>query len=108
MGAAEFAEWQAYDSLEPIGQRRADMRTALLAALIANQWRGKDADPVTPHEMLKMLPWWDEKRERRAVLGEAEAALTAQPTQGAETHWTVRTVEQMWDQMSKALNEPNV
>ena len=67
MSAAEFAEWMAFDSLEPIGQRREDLRMAVLAALIANQWRGKDTEPYKPADMLKLLPWWDEKRERAAV-----------------------------------------
>lgn len=36
MDSAEFTEWQAFDALEPIGERRADLRMALLCQLIAN------------------------------------------------------------------------
>ncbi len=39
MSSAEFAEWLAYYRLEPFGEERADARSALLAALIANLYR---------------------------------------------------------------------
>lgn len=103
MSAAEFAEWQAFDRLEPIGSRREDMRMAVLAALIANQWRGKETEPVTPYDMLKLLPWWDEKRER--------AAVNLKPVHRQDTprqvtpHWTTSLVEDMWAEMQAALPE---
>lgn len=32
----DLREWQAYDRIEPFGERRADLRSAQLCALIAN------------------------------------------------------------------------
>lgn len=37
----EFAEWAAFDRLEPIGGRRGDWHAALVATTIANVNRGK-------------------------------------------------------------------
>ena len=49
MDAREFAEWRAYYRLEPWGEDRGDLRTAILAWLLAptllrgpRQWRVKD------------------------------------------------------------------
>jgi len=39
--AREFSEWQAFDYIEPFGDRRADWRMAQLLAMIANMFRGK-------------------------------------------------------------------
>jgi hypothetical protein len=36
MTAREFAEWMAYDSLAPFGERRADQRHAVLAWILAS------------------------------------------------------------------------
>ncbi len=44
ISARELAEWQAYHGLEPLGERRADYRNALLASIIANVNRGADTD----------------------------------------------------------------
>lgn len=45
MSGQELAEWQAFYILEPFGEERADMRAALLATILANVHRTKDADP---------------------------------------------------------------
>lgn len=41
ISAAEFAEWQAYNRLEPSGPDTEDLRFGALCALIANSFRGK-------------------------------------------------------------------
>lgn len=41
--SAEFAEWAAYDRVEPFGERRADLRNAITSAVVANAFRGKDS-----------------------------------------------------------------
>lgn len=41
MSSREFAEWMAYDCVEPIGAARLDILTALLASVIANANGGK-------------------------------------------------------------------
>lgn len=35
MSAQEFSEWMVFDSIEPIGERRADVRAAQLLAFLA-------------------------------------------------------------------------
>jgi len=41
ISSAEFAEWQAYASIEPFGEERADLRSAIVACVIANSNRSK-------------------------------------------------------------------
>lgn len=45
MSALEFAEWQAYYSLEPFGERRADYRTAQIVQMMANTNRDTNTHP---------------------------------------------------------------
>lgn len=42
VSSRELSEWRAYDTLEPIGERRGDYRAALVASTMANLWRGKN------------------------------------------------------------------
>jgi len=38
-----YQEWRRYAELEPFGEERADLRSAILSALVANAWlRGKN------------------------------------------------------------------
>ena len=41
ISSREFAEWIAYNRLEPFGERRADLRTGIVASVIANVNRDK-------------------------------------------------------------------
>lgn len=91
MSAVEFDEWMAFDGLEPIGDRRADVLTGVLGALIGNQWRSKDSNPLTPESVLRSLPWWNEAAEQ----AEKPAA-----------HWTVQAVEEMWAEMNEEDSSP--
>lgn len=50
--AAELTEWQVYARLEPWDETRADLRAGILASVIANIWRGKDAQPLTPRDFM--------------------------------------------------------
>jgi hypothetical protein len=36
--SSEFAEWQAYESIDPFGSWRDDMRMGKVCSAIANQW----------------------------------------------------------------------
>lgn len=81
MSALEFDEWIAFDGLEPIGDRRADVLMSVLGALVGNLWRGKESQPLTPETVLRSLAWWNE--------GQAKSETPAQ-------HWTVTVVEEMW------------
>lgn len=41
----EFAEWIAYDRIDPIGEQRADLRMAVLATVVARSGGSKTAKP---------------------------------------------------------------
>lgn len=43
--AREFAEWMAFDSIDPIGELRADMRSAQLLHAIVSMFAGKGKPP---------------------------------------------------------------
>ena len=45
MSSREFAEWVAYSRIEPFGERRADLRSATVAQVMYNMWRGS-SDPA--------------------------------------------------------------
>jgi hypothetical protein len=52
MSALEFAEWMAYYSLEPFGERRADYRSAQIVQMIANVNRTRGE----PYPLSDFLP----------------------------------------------------
>ncbi len=63
MSAYEFAELQAYFSIEPYPETRADIRNAQLCATVANSapFKRKNAKPVDTKDFI--IDWW--KRSRR-------------------------------------------
>lgn len=52
ISSRELTEWMAYDRLEPFGEWRADVRSALVAMVMANAWRGKDQKAFTVDDFL--------------------------------------------------------
>lgn len=48
----EFAEWIAYDGIEPFGEDRGDLRAGIIAATIANANRGKNSSPFHPKDFM--------------------------------------------------------
>jgi hypothetical protein len=46
IGSRQYLEWKAFYALDPWGDQRADVRTAIVAAVMANAWRGKDEGPI--------------------------------------------------------------
>jgi formiminotetrahydrofolate cyclodeaminase len=60
MSSSEVADWMAYERLEPWGEERADLRTGILASLVANVTRGKDQKPYGPAEF---MPDFEPKEE---------------------------------------------
>lgn len=55
-----FCEWRAYDELEPLGDDRADIRTAHIVQTLVNLHRGKNREPYKLSEFV--LPFGDYKR----------------------------------------------
>lgn len=64
MGASEFVSWQVFAGIDPIGDRRADMRTALIVAAVANTVRNpqKRSEPYQPSEF--MPDYWQAAANR--------------------------------------------
>lgn len=56
MTRSELVEWMAYDSLAPIGERRADLRAGIIAATLANVHRGKQQKPLAPTAFMPFEP----------------------------------------------------
>jgi hypothetical protein len=52
MSAAQYAEWMAYDSLEPLGWRGNMYANAVTAATVANVNRKKGSKAVTPADFM--------------------------------------------------------
>lgn len=55
--ADEFAEWQAFDRIEPLGGLAEDYRFGLIASVLLNIHRRKGAPAVDP---LELFPWQKE------------------------------------------------
>lgn len=72
MPSHELTEWQAYERVEPFGEARADLRMAILAALIANTNRDPKArrEPFTPADFMPFL-----ERDREADLADKIARV---------------------------------
>jgi hypothetical protein len=52
MSARTFAEWQAYCSLEPFGPQADFWRAGMIASMIANVNRKKNAQPFKPEDFM--------------------------------------------------------
>lgn len=74
MSYAEFVEWQAFAAHEPIGDDRADLRSALLLNLLANVHKGKNARKPKLTDFI--TDFWNERRGPRALAAKFRA-LTA-------------------------------
>ena len=75
MSAAEFAEWGAFDSIDPIGLDRMDWLFAMLTSTIVGMMTTKGTPP-TPRDVLAI---WDEhEHEQRQAKRWKMAALEAE------------------------------
>lgn len=52
MSADEFTSWAAFYRLEPWGDMRADLRNGVVASLLYNVHRNKEAAPLTPADFM--------------------------------------------------------
>lgn len=52
MPGAMFVEWMAYAELEPFGETRADLRSGIIASVMANAHRAKEAKPFKPQDFM--------------------------------------------------------
>lgn len=70
MSGQELTEWIAYDSLEPFGDQRADLRAGIVAATMANCHRSR-GDSFKPQDFMPFV------EKRNASPEEAMQALRA-------------------------------
>lgn len=71
MSSREFAEWMAFHDMEPFGEERADLRSAIVASTVANAHRGKRQRRSKPEDFMpkfgrernkKRTSWQDQLR----------------------------------------------
>lgn len=62
MSSRELTEWQAFFSLEPFGELRDDLRSAIVAATVANSSRDPKRRP-DPFEVGDFMPRFEEEPE---------------------------------------------
>ena len=55
MDSHEFTEWQIYEAIEPFGEQRADLRSGIIAATIANVNRGKGQKAFSATDFMPYL-----------------------------------------------------
>lgn len=56
MGSSELSEWMAFDSLEPFGERRADLRAGIVASTVANSGM---RPPRNPARAIDFMPFME-------------------------------------------------
>lgn len=52
MSSIEFTYWQAFNRIDPFGEDRADLRTGIVAATVANCHRSRDSDPFAAKDFM--------------------------------------------------------
>lgn len=72
VSSREFAEWVAFDSIEPIGTRTTPDLLALLISLLANVYRREGARAVLPQDILA-----DPLQARRLSEAEEQQRISA-------------------------------
>ncbi len=76
ISSPEFAEWMAYDQLEPMGEQRADLRMGIMAATLANVNRGRGQRAFKPADF---MPQFEERQPTSPdVMWERAVAITTQ------------------------------
>jgi hypothetical protein len=72
--AEEFREWMAFYELDPWGGERGDLRTGIVASVIANVNRPSGSKPITPSDFMPEFGPRDEERKTQS-LAEMKAAF---------------------------------
>lgn len=76
ISAREFAEWMAFNRIEPFGAERMDIGFAIVASTVANSLKGKKGSPFKLTEFLPMFTSKPAMSERalKAVVGALKRA----------------------------------
>ena len=62
MSSQEFTEYLAYFSVEPWAEERADLNSAMIAALLANAYRNPKAKPQPFTLQDFKIDWWKQTK----------------------------------------------
>lgn len=63
MSSAEYHGWIAYNRMEPIGEFRADLRSAVVASTGYNIQRGKNSPSKSPKDFMPIYSEMERKRK---------------------------------------------
>lgn len=81
MPSALLNEWMAFDEMEPFGEQRGDLRSALVAMTVANAQRGPKQKPFKLEDFLlrfepveKRRQTWQEQHAIMRMMAEAMKA----------------------------------
>ena len=55
MSSGEMTEWMAFDSIEPFGEQRADLRAGIIASTVANYSMNRPKSPVRPADFMPFI-----------------------------------------------------
>ena len=64
MSSKELVEWQAYYSIEPFGEERADLRAGIIASTIANVNRPKGKKAYDAEDFMPKFDKYTKKNKR--------------------------------------------
>lgn len=73
LSADEFAQWLAFDAIEPIGGPRGDLQAGIVASTIANVNRARGSKAFSPFDFMPLRERDDVGAVRRAVAAKARA-----------------------------------
>lgn len=54
LSSAELTEYMAFDSIDPIGEGRADLRAGIIAATVANHGMSPPRQPASPADFMPL------------------------------------------------------
>lgn len=86
MDAREFAEWIAYDQIEPFGPTREDQRAGVIASAIVNLYRQSPvnwSDFLPPYERRRPQSDWRDLLAHVEVLNRALGGEDRRAAKGA-------------------------
>lgn len=84
ISSREFTEWIAYNRIEPFGEKRADIRSAIVASVIANVNRDKKKKP-SPFKTDDFMPEFEGESYAQYVMSPEETVEAAQKVFGKLT-----------------------
>jgi len=75
--SAELAEWNAYDSIDPIGNTRADLAAGVIASTIANVNRSEKHEAFSPTDFMLFYDKPEREPQSMESMQEVAKALVA-------------------------------